>query len=90
MKSPGVSSPSKITGGDFLVDAKDADDDKTWTAVGSNPTVQRHIAQVINSMVGSSLVGQSEQSYAAIHVLTTLEYDVQFTQMNQAIRSLPS
>ena len=89
-EGPSVIFEGELTPGDFIVDAKDADDDKTWTAVGSNPTVQRYIAQVINSMVNAALTGQSEQPYAAIHVLTTLEYDVQFTQMNQSIRSLPS
>lgn len=80
----------ELTPGDFLVDAKDEDNDNTWTAVGSNPGVLRYIGISINSVNSAALVGQSEQPYAAIQVVNQLEYDVQFTQMNQALRSLPS
>ena len=80
----------ELTPGDFLVDAVDQDNDKTWTAVGSNPTLQRYLGYVINSQTSGSLVGQSEQAYAAIQVFTTLEYDVLFTQLNQALRSIAS
>lgn len=80
----------ELTPGDFLVDAKDSDNDNTWTAVGSNPGVQRYLGVVINSMQNAALVGQNEQAFAAIQMLVELEYDVQFTQMNQALRSFPS
>ncbi|HEX7318726.1 MAG TPA: hypothetical protein VF297_32755 [Pyrinomonadaceae bacterium] len=80
----------ELTPGDFLVDAKDSDDVKTWTAVGANPTVVRYLGVSINSQTPAVLVGQNEQPYVAIQVVTTLEYDVQFTQMNQSIRSVPS
>lgn len=80
----------ELTPGDFLVDAVDEDADKIWTAVGANPTLQRYLGYVINSQIAASLVGQNEQAYAAIQILTTLEYDVQFTQLNQALRSTAS
>lgn len=80
----------ELTPGDFLVDAKDSDNDNTWTAVGSNPGVQRYLGVIINSLLPATLVGQNEQPYAGIQVAIQLEYDVQFTQMNQALRSFPS
>lgn len=80
----------EVTPGDFLIDASDEDTDKTWTAVGANPTLQRYVGYVINSQIAASLVGQSEQAYSAIQIFTTLEYDVQFTQLNQALRSIAS
>lgn len=80
----------ELTPGDFLVDAKDEDTDNTWTAVGSNPGVLRYLGVSINSLIAGALVGASETAYAAIQVVNQLEYDVQFTQMNQAIRSIGS
>lgn len=80
----------ELTPGDFLVDAKDQDTDNTWTAVGSNPGVLRYLGVSINSLISGALAGASETAYAAIQVVNQLEYDVQFTQMNQAIRSIGS
>lgn len=80
----------ELTPGDFLVDAKDADNDNTWTAVGSNPGVQRYLGVIINSLQAGALVGVNETPYAGIQVAVQLEYDVQFTQMNQTLRSYPS
>lgn len=80
----------ELTPGDFLVDAKDEDSDNTWTAVGSSPSVQRYLAVVINSLQSTTLTGQNKTLYAGVQVLFQLEYDVQFTQMNQSIRSVPS
>ena len=80
----------ELTPGDFLVDAKDEDSDNTRTAVGSNPGVLRYLGVSINSLISGALTGASETAYAAIQVVNQLEYDVQFTQMNQAIRSIGS
>lgn len=80
----------ELTPGDFLVDAKDADNDNTWTAVGSNPGVQRYLGVIINSLQAAALTGLNESPYAGIQVAVQLEYDVQFTQMNQSLRSVPS
>ena len=80
----------ELTPGDFLVDAKDQDTDNTWTAVGSNPGVLRYLGVSINSLISGALAGASETAYAAIQVVNQLEYDVQFTQMNQTVRSYPS
>lgn len=80
----------ELTPGDFLVDAKDEDNDNTWTAVGSNPGVLRYLGVSINSIVSGAFAGASETAYAAIQVVNQFEYDVQFTQMNQTVRSYPS
>lgn len=80
----------ELTPGDFLVDAKDEDSDNTWTAVGSNPGVLRYLGVAINSIQVAALAGQNEQPYAAIQVVNKFDYDVQFTQMNQSLRSFPS
>ena len=75
-----------LTPGDFLVDAKDADSDATWTAVGSNPAVSRYLGLVMNSFNSGGFVGQNEASYSNIQMFVTLNYDVQFTQLNQSLR----
>ena len=80
----------ELTPGDFIVDAKDADSDTTWTAVGSNPAVQRYLGLIINSVQNAALTGQNEQPYATIQTVIQLEYDVQFTQLTQALRSTSS
>lgn len=79
-----------LTPGDFIVDAKDADADNTWTANGSNPAVQRYLGLGLNSINSTAFVGQSEQSYSNIQVFVKLDYDVQFTQINQTLRGYPS
>lgn len=79
-----------LTPGDFVVDAKDADADNTWTANGSNPAVQRYLGLGLNSINSSAFVGQSEQSYSNIQVFAKLDYDVQFTQINASLRGYPS
>lgn len=79
-----------LTPGDFVVDAKDSDTDHTWTAVGSNPAVPRYLGFALNSITNSAIPGASETAYALIEVLVTLHYTVQFTQLNQSIRSVAS
>lgn len=79
-----------LTQGDFMVDAKDADSDQTWVAVGSNPTVGRVFGYAISPAQWAAIVGISEASYSAIIVQVVLNYTVQFTQVNQALRSVSS
>ncbi len=79
-----------LTPADFVIDAKDADSDPTWTAVGSNPTVTRHLGYIISSAQWTGLVGVSETPYSAIIAQVILNYDVQFTQLNQSLRTTPS
>lgn len=80
----------ELTPGDFLVDAKDADSDATWTAVGSNPTVGRYLGLVITGCQWTGLVGISHATFSAIQAQVILEYDVQFTQVSTTNRGLPS
>lgn len=79
-----------LTPGDFLVDAKDEDSDNTWTAVGSNPGVQRYLGISANSFNSSAFTGQSKAPIANVQYIIQLDYDVQFTQVNPSIRGVPS
>lgn len=79
-----------VTPGDFLVDAKDADDDNTWVAVGSNPNVPRFIGYVITASQWTSVSGQNVTPFSAIQVFVKLHYTVQFTQLNPSLRRWPS
>ena len=79
-----------LTPGDFIVDAKDSDDDATWIATGSNPTVNRLLGYVISAGYGATPIGLNEAPYATIQVQVILDYDVQFTQINPTIRGVPS
>lgn len=81
---------NSFTPGDWLIDAKDQDSDNTWTAVGSNPGVPRYLALILNSTNASALSGASEVPYARIEYTLTIDYDVQFTQLNQSLRSAAS
>ena len=76
-----------LTPGDFIVDAKDSDDDTTWTAVGSNPAVPRYLGYTISNAQWTSLTGSVETAYASIQVQVILRYTVQFTQVNPTLRS---
>ena len=84
-----ISFRGTLTPGDFIVDAKDADSDTTWTAVGSNPAIPRYLGYVIVA-ANSSQTGQSSQFYAGITAYVKLHYTVQFTQMNQSLRTAAS
>ena len=79
-----------LTPGDFIVDAKDADDDTTWTAVGSNPAVPRYLGIGLNAFNSSTFSGQNKAVYSNIQIFVKLQYDVQFTQLNQSLRSTAS
>lgn len=80
----------ELTPGDFLVDAVDSDTDRTWTAVGANPALLRYLGISFNSVNSASIAGQNEQPYAAIQGVFEIEYDVQFTQLNQSLRGITS
>lgn len=79
-----------ITPGDLIVEAKDADSDAIWTAVGSNPTITRYIGYILSSAQWAALVGASELPYSTIQVQVILDYTVQFTQMNASLRTVSS
>jgi hypothetical protein len=79
-----------VTQGDFIVDAKDADSDTTWTAVGSNPAVSRFIGYVLTSAQKGALTGQGETPWNVITAYVKLHYTVQFTQISPALRELSS
>lgn len=79
-----------LTPGDFIIDAKDADSDATWTAVGSNPAVPRYLGFAINSVNSSAFAGASKTVYTNCQIVVRLDYDVQFTQLNQTLRTAVS
>ena len=79
-----------ITPGDYIVDAKDADNDSTWTAVGSNPTVDRLFGYALTSTQQAAMTGQNKTPYIAVMAYVKLHYTVQFTQVNQSLRSVSS
>ena len=81
-----VTIKGSVTPGDFIVDAKDADTDTTWTAQGSNPAVPRYIGYMITGANYTSFVGQSTILYHAIQSYSKLDYTVQFTQANPSLR----
>jgi len=85
-----ISFNGTLTPGDFIVDAKDADSDATWTAVGSNPAIPRYIGFAVNSITNAGIVGVSEPPFALIQVFIKLHYTVQFTQLNQSLRTTTS
>ena len=79
-----------LTPGDFILDAKDADSDNTWTAVGSNPNIPRFIGYTLIHAHSSAITGQNKQFAAAVTVFVKLDYTVQFTNFNQVLRSVSS
>lgn len=79
-----------LTPGDFIVDAKDADQDTTWTSIGSNPAVPRYLGFGLNAFNATTFGGQNKAAYSNIQVFVKLHYDVQFTQLNQTLRSVAS
>ncbi|KAF4134178.1 hypothetical protein GN958_ATG16653 [Phytophthora infestans] len=78
-----------LTQGDFIVDAKDADQDTTWTANGANPAVPRYFGVSFTS-AAPTLVSISETLHTAVQMQVILEYTVQFTQVNPALRQAAS
>ena len=79
-----------LTPGDFVVDAKDADSDTTWTAMASNPAVPRYFGYTLTSALKSQPVGASESTYIALQVYVKFNFTVQFTQINPTLRQVPS
>lgn len=79
-----------LTPGDFIVDAKDADDDNTWVANGSNPNVSRFFGVGISAMNQTLPAGISPTPVASAFVQVILHYDVQFTQVNPSLRHVQS
>lgn len=79
-----------LTPGDFIIDAKDADSDNTWTAQGSNPAVDRLFGITATPVNFAALAGESEEPYAFILMQVILQYDVQFTQVNPSLRHTSS
>ena len=79
-----------LTQGDFMLDAKDADSDPTWTSVGSNPAISRHFGYILSPCQWTGLVGVNETPCSSIIVQVVINYTVQFTQMNQTLRNVSS
>jgi len=79
-----------LSQGDFLVDAVDSDSDQTWIAMGANPTINRYFGLVITASQWAAIAGQNKVPLSAIQAYVKLDYTVQFTQVNQSLRSVPS
>lgn len=79
-----------LTQGDFILDAKDADSDPTWTSVGSNPAISRHFGYILSPCQWTGITGVNETPYSSIIVQVIIDYTVQFTQMNQTLRNVSS
>lgn len=79
-----------LTQGDFRIDAKDADSDNTWVAIGANPTVDRIFGYIISPAQWTGLTGVSELPVSAIQVQVVLDYTVQFSQVNASLRTVSS
>lgn len=79
-----------LTPGDFIVDAKDADDDNTWVAQGSNPNVSRFFGIGISPMNQTFPAGITPTPIASAFIQVILHYDVQFTQVNPSLRHVQS
>lgn len=79
-----------FTPGDFIVDAKDADADSVWTAMGSNPAVPRYFGYHINQALKAQPVGVNENVNVSLEVFVKLNFTVQFTQINPSLRQVPS
>ncbi len=80
----------KLTPGDFIVDAKDADSDTTWTAQASNPAIPRYFGYVVTATNYASLTGQNVTPFAGIQSFAKLHYTVQFTQVAPSLRETSS
>lgn len=79
-----------LTQGDFILDAKDADDDKTWIAIGANPGIPRYFGYVLTSAQWAAMPGQNITPFIEVQAYVKLHYTVQFTQVNSSLRTVPS
>lgn len=70
-----------LTNGDYNLTAIDEDNDKTWTAVSSNPSVDRFFSVNVNTLAGS---GMNQQGTTVFPILidVELEYVTQFMDYN--------
>lgn len=78
-----------MTPGDFIVDAVDSDADSVWTAVGSNPSINRYFGINVISPFGNP-VGVSPTPTYGFEIHVELEYTIQYAQINQTIRQAAS
>lgn len=85
-----ISMKGTLTPGDFIVDAKDADSDTTWTAQGSNPVVGRYLGLIANRLNTNTLAGVNRVGYAVLQIYCKLNFTVQFTQVNPTLRNASS
>lgn len=70
----------------FKLDAKDADSDNTWTAMGSNPNQNRYVGFTLNSIEQSGETGASETANIRVQVIAQFEIVVQFAQVAASLR----
>ena len=77
-------------GSNGWMEEEDADSDQTWTAVGANPTIQRYLGLAYNSNNSTASSDATETPFTNLQVFVKLDYDVQFTQLNQTLRTTTS
>lgn len=75
---------------DFRLDAKDADNDRTWTAVGANPDVNRYFGFSVSNFLTGQPSGVEKTIYNQVQMMVKIRYTVQFAQVNATLRQYPS
>lgn len=75
-----------ITPGDFKMGNINDDGDDTWTAVGSNPNVQRLLGLSIEPLYNANPAGNSEAVIIQWTAAVTLRLTVQFHGITDALR----
>lgn len=79
-----------LTPGDFLIEGKDADNDRTWTDVGSNPAIDRYIGLHGSSTQYNYPTGSDHAAWSLIQIFAKLKYTVQFCEVATSYRNVPS
>lgn len=76
----------KYTQDDFQVDAKEQNADNVWTAVGSNPSINRFVGYSIAPVQQAAETGQNETLSIHVQVLVQIDMVVQFSQVAASYR----
>lgn len=79
-----------LSPGDFQMDNADADNDRTWTAVGASPSVRKLLNLTVGPGYAYAIAGLTPAQYHSVFVLAELTYTVQFNETNATIRGSSS
>lgn len=77
----------RLTNDDFFMSATDQDNDRTWTAVGSNPAVSRYFGINVAPVLNEAITGLDKSVQSNLTVFAELTFTVQFTDVNDTIRN---